>query len=1316
MQESENNSDSFSYNNKRFDVTGNENLDQSGTLFFRTREDGVYYVQATNHSGDLIYEGTFLGKKQLSKTLGEDIAEYIVNNSESTNNEIYIENQGNPEKDYKMSHRPSEEYGNASNFETNMDGVFEHPQWYMNMQQDYNLESLEALRKVRNNPEAEITIYRATPGDAINDGDWVTPSKKYAEFHNDSQLDGKGNILELKVKAKDLLWGGDDINEFGYFPNNTKYSQNSTFDNFVKRNSINKGTGETIQEVKINLPKAKERLPRVNNIENTKVENKNPTRHDVIQKNRGIQEYNNRPSSNTTYEENINEQSKIMPLKETSNEVSFNLPVNEKNRKLPDNMENREILPSKGEELDYSTMKKPEGKTRKHYKSIIESSNTTPEAKVIAKELMGTDIYIPESNVKQLNEADRRISENGADTELKVLTSLSNRVDAKITANDIAVGERLIEYYSKIGDKIKLQEAIQSTAMAGTQAGQTVQALSLLNHQTPQGQVTWIQRSVDKINKELIKKRGANAEQFNFTPEMQQRIMETTNQKEMNQVLDKIYEELGQQVSKSKLEQIDSWRYFSMLANPRTHIRNIVGNVAMGKMQSVKNKVAGAIEGTIAQFNQDMERTHTIKPASKEVKQFAKSDIENVADRLELNDNKYNPKTRLENSMRTFKSNTMENTLGKLFSLNDTALEAEDGWGLKSAYVKSLSEYMTANNITPDTITEKQLAKARNYAIKEAKEATFHSENAIAIAINQFSRKNKLTKGITDAVLPFVKTPMNVAKAGIEYNPAGLVKTLTVDTVNLRKGNITINKYIDNLSKGLTGTGIAVLGYAMANAGILKASGGEDDKKENYDESMGRQSYSVEINGKTYSLDWLAPAGIPLFVGAEAFAINKTGKEEKNSKSNDDNKKSKQIIDSLENWANAMSNSMSPMSEMSMISGLTSALKSYDQDSTKMLGTIGTNAIKSYVNQFLPTALGQTAKTTDEYERNTTSTKSGILSKAIDQTKLQAMSKIPGLRQKLPTKTDIWGKEQKQNESVPMRALENAVLPWTKKEISSSEVDREITDIYNTIGESSVLPTTIDKYFKIDGTTYRLTNEEYSKYRNRYGQTSYNMIQDLIKSNDYKKMTDEQKQKAIENIYSYAKEQNKQDYAKNNKVEVKASTLYTTLNDLKKNGGNQSDYINFISKTSDIEKESQKNKILADSNYSTKTKSIIYANTMGKNDEFYNLALKNSSIDITEYLNYKVKESNDGFISDKDKNGKSISGSAKKKVYNYVNLNIKGYSNRLLLLAQKYKLSNTERQDLAKYINSNYKGKNRMQLYEKLNKNFTIKNNQVYYK
>ena len=904
---------------------------------------------------------------------------------------------------------------------------------------------------------------------------------------------------------------------------------------------------------------------------------------------------------------------------------------------------------TKGESINWNEIERPEGKFRKHYQSIIKSSNTTAQAKAVARELMEADTDIPESNKNQLQRADERIQTNGADKEL---TTLSTNVDngSKITSVDIAVGERLIEYYSKIGNKAKLQEAIQTTAMAGTQAGQTVQALALLNHQTPQGQVTWIQRSVDKLNKELKHKKGDKAKQFEFTPEMQQKILNAKDKQEMNNVIDEVYQELGQQVPKSFIEKLDSWRYFSMLANPRTHIRNIVGNFAMGKMQGVKNKVAGAIEDTMSLVDKDMERTHTLKRASKETKQFAKNDLNNVdiQTRLELNENKYNPKSRIENSQRTFKSDVLEKTIGKAFNFNDTALEAEDGFGLKHAYVKALSEYMTANKLTPETITEKQLAKARNHAIEEAKEATFHSKNAIATAINQFSRKNKLTKYTTDAILPFVKTPLNVAKAGLEYNPTGLIKTLTVDSVKLRKGKISINKYIDNLSKGLTGTGLAVLGYAMAKAGILKASGGDDDKKEKYDEALGRQAYSLEINGKTFSLDWLAPAGIPLFVGAEAQNIKSQGENEKKSISSDDDSKSKKIIESLENWANAMSNSISPMSEMSMISGLTSALKSYDNDSQKMLGTIGTNSLKSYVNQFVPTALGQLARTTDEYERNTTSTKTGVLSKPIDQVKLQVMSKVPGLRQKLPTKSDIWGNEVKQQANIPFRAFNNFVNPSIIKDVSINEVDNELNSLYSKTRESSIIPKSIDKTFTIDGTNYRMTNEEYAKYNKKYGETSYNLIKGLVTSNVYKNLTDEQKQKAIESVYSYAKEQNKVDYAKENNKEIKQSTLYETMKALESKGGNQSNYLEFISKTSGADiKERQKVNTLYNADYDKNTKDIIYSNTIGKDDETYN-KVKKDNISINSYLKYKDavynetdKKRNSGELG-KEQNLKSV--------------------------------------------------------------------------
>lgn len=948
----------------------------------------------------------------------------------------------------------------------------------------------------------------------------------------------------------------------------------------------------------------------------------------------------------------------------------YNLPTKE-STKTELNLPIKENINTQGESINWNEIERPEGKIRKHYKSIIESSNTTKEAKSIAKELMGTDTYVPETNKSQLVQADARINNSSPEAELK---SLMNRATTggKIEAVDIAVGERLIQYYSKVGDKTNLQEAIQATAMAGTNAGKTVQALSMLNHQTPEGQATWIQRSVDKINNELAKKKGGTitkdsdgnikvinkqgkditgkVDLFDLTPEMIEKITSSKDKETMYKNIDSVYEELGNQVPKSTIEKIDSWRYFSMLANPRTHIRNMVGNVAMGKTQRIKDKLAGGIEGIVNKFNPEMERTKTIAFANKKTKEFVKEDFKNidVQSRLELNENKYNPQSRLQNSRKTFKHDIFEKTLGKLFNLNDNLLEAEDGLGLKSSYKKALADYITSNKIDVDNITDKQLSKARNYAIEQAKEATFHQANSIASAINQFSGKNKLTKGVTDAVLPFVKTPMNVAKAGMEYNPVGLLKTLTYDTAKLRKGDININKYIDNLSKGLTGTGIAVLGYALADAGMLKASGGDDDKKENYDEATGSQAYSIEIAGKTYSLDWLAPVGIPLFTGAEAYSIQKSGTEEKNNVSSDDNKKINQILKSLENWSNAMSKSMSPMSEMSMISGLTSALSSYNEDK---LSAMGTNAVKSYVNQFVPTLIGQIAKTSDEYERSTTSTKTGLISKAIDQTKLQITSKIPGLRKTLPVKTDIWGNKQKQEENLPIRALNNFINPSTVKEVTKDKVDNEINNLYSKNGEKSILPVnSIDKTFKIDGTTYRMTSEEYSKYKTDYGKNSYNLINNLISTKQYQKLTDNQKQKAIENIYTYVKEKNKVNYAKSVNKEVKTSTLYNTLEDLKKHGGEQSDYLSYIAKTEGISKDKEKEEILANADYSDTTKSIIYKTAINSRDKKY-LDLEKIDFPITEYLKYKSQD----FVSDKDEDGESIKGSKSKKVYNYLN-------------------------------------------------------------
>lgn len=82
-------------------------------------------------------------------------------------------------------------------------------------------EAFALANKVRGNPDAEVTMYRAVPKDEsisnINAGDWVTLSKDYAQNHGESVL-GDYKILSKKVKAKDLWTNADSIHEFGYWP------------------------------------------------------------------------------------------------------------------------------------------------------------------------------------------------------------------------------------------------------------------------------------------------------------------------------------------------------------------------------------------------------------------------------------------------------------------------------------------------------------------------------------------------------------------------------------------------------------------------------------------------------------------------------------------------------------------------------------------------------------------------------------------------------------------------------------------------------------------------------------------------------------------------------------------------------------------------------------------------------------------------------------------------------------------------------------------------------------------------------------------
>lgn len=130
-----------------------------------------------------------------------------------------LENESNI--DYKMQHRPTKNgvgYDITSTDSIGKD-IYTNPEKYVDMSLKYNQESYKALIDIKDNPDAELTIYRASPKKELNEGDWITLSKNYAEMEAKKE---NVPVNEFKVKAKDIQFAGDDINEFGYFPQENK--------------------------------------------------------------------------------------------------------------------------------------------------------------------------------------------------------------------------------------------------------------------------------------------------------------------------------------------------------------------------------------------------------------------------------------------------------------------------------------------------------------------------------------------------------------------------------------------------------------------------------------------------------------------------------------------------------------------------------------------------------------------------------------------------------------------------------------------------------------------------------------------------------------------------------------------------------------------------------------------------------------------------------------------------------------------------------------------------------------------------------------
>lgn len=886
--------------------------------------------------------------------------------------------------------------------------------------------------------------------------------------------------------------------------------------------------------------------------------------------------------------------------------------------------------------------------------------------------------YEPISNKKTLGNANAMLENMGYDGSVEYLKG--QFTNNKVKLNDIALGERLIQEAIKRGDTKTAGDLIVDIAILGTELGQKVQALSIIKRLTPEGQLRMLQRTIQrgKTNKDPA------FDNVKLTQEMKDEILNTINedgsydQAELNKAVENVKQKIADQMDVTWTDVANAWRYLAMLGNPKTHLRNIVSNVAMAGTVAIKNSVARTLEpiaGVAAKAaGRDMTRTKTWMPATMEVENFAKQTTKDMASVIAGDRTDVDAASIKEmRNVFTKKLGFVGGILDVLSNANSDAMSAEDSWFSRPAFKNALAEYLTANGIqTAEDIQNNPeiVEKAKQYALDQSLEATFRQYSYLANKLNEIEKKNAFYRVGIGAVMPFKKTPINIGKAGLNYSPIGFLKTLTYDANEVRKGNMEASTLIDNLSKNLTGSALTLLGYALAQAGFLHGAG-DDDKEGDYDYQLGQQTYSIEIGDKTYSLSWLSPVAMPLFVGANMYEQLVEGKGWNGN-----------VV------METMAQTLDPLSEMSFVSSLNDVLSSYGGGTTEKIAGVGVSAIQNYITQYIPTLTSQIAAAMDDTKRTTKASKDSDF-KILDETINQIKYKIPGLRQTLQPALDIWGNEIEQNEDVGMRVVDSFIAPWSEKSNISTSVDRQLKRIYNATGENGVLPSAPDAYLVYKNEKYNMSDEEYTSFKKTYGQTAYKMLDDLFETSTYKKASDDEKAKLVEKVYDYARDEAKRDILEGRDIEYTNSTedgvpVYKE-NAIK--GAIENDM------TPEEYTYSQEN---PEKYEFLKQSDITYSQYKSFDDDAkdaYSWAFENQSKyrlaetvygDFPTY--YQHKKALDGFDA-KDKYGNTVSGLKKKRVFDYINGLPMDAGEKMIMYKSYYKSNDDYNRQIIDYLN-----------------------------
>lgn len=783
--------------------------------------------------------------------------------------------------------------------------------------------------------------------------------------------------------------------------------------------------------------------------------------------------------------------------------------------------------------MEYTQRKDKNTSNQRRFFDNMETSNIIADE---TKNRVNATTYEQKANLDTLEEVRQKLDERGND-----MIEEWKHKSKNFTDKDVALGAILIERYQQAGDWNSAARAIEKLADMGTEAGRAVQMYSIFQRLSPETMALYQQKELDKAFEEMKQRKTgkwveANQDKYKLTAEDTQFIYEQvkkaseaideeTKQRELSKIENRINDKLPPEDGQT----IKALRRIAMLFNPKTQVRNIVGNTLIMPVNDAADVIGAGIDRLIARKT-GVRTTGLPNPITK-AKGFAEGIKSAVTDyktgtRTTGSGSKYEfdigAKPFNENTDSKVK-NAINNKLNGINNLLSAVMSGGDRPFYEAAYKNSLESQMKANKVkepTQDMI---------DIAVNEALQRTWNDNNEYTKAVLGIrSAMNKINIkgfGLGDLIIPFAKTPANLTKAMVEYSPAGFIPAISnyVDMSRaISRGEMTPQqqkKFVSSMSKAIAGSILYAIAGSLVKAGKITGSADDDKDVRNFEQNvLGIQPYSVRLGDKTYTYSWANPINAPLAIMADTYKMSKENAS---------------LYDTLFNAVKVAGNVLLDNSFLQGISDI------FTHQEGPVAGII--ESIMSMPESMIPTFLSQIASLGDDTQRQTYEYKNKGQS-VINRVK----NKIPGARNTLEPKVNTFGEEiENQNN------LFNAFLnPANVREARTTEAQKEIYSLYEVTGDKTIFPMQAPNSVTKNGENTNLTNAQKNRYQKGSGQYATEVYGDLFDSDYYDSINNTQKTDLLQRVAQDANKMGKTEAGVWTEDTFKVDERYNDLEDM----------------------------------------------------------------------------------------------------------------------------------------------------------------------